>query len=391
MSVTFLHTADWQLGKPFAAVEDGQKRALLQQGRLNVLDRLASVAKECGAEFVLVAGDVFDSPRATKATVAAACSAIGVMGCPVYVIPGNHDHGGPGSLWEQPFFLQEQTQRAPNLQVLLKPEPVELDSVVLLPCPLLHRQDFNDPTAWIRARREELEAFGDKPRLVIAHGSTQGFGGQADDEDTGCPAGSNLIDLSRLPNEAIDYVALGDWHGMKQVGAKAWYAGTPELDRFRRGDSNAPGHVLKVTVSRGREPQVTPVPTARLGWHELSFDFLDDSGVGQLEEKVEALIGGRANHDLLLLELRGALGIAATTRLEQLLESWQARLLRLKLYNETVLAPAEEELVELSQQMENPLISSVAGKLVARAREAGDDAAVARVALRELHALCAVS
>ena len=39
---TFLHTADWQLGKPFAGVEDPDKRVLLQHERLNAGRRIAT-------------------------------------------------------------------------------------------------------------------------------------------------------------------------------------------------------------------------------------------------------------------------------------------------------------------------------------------------------------
>ena len=35
MKANFIHTADWQLGKPFAGVDDVQKRALLQNERLS--------------------------------------------------------------------------------------------------------------------------------------------------------------------------------------------------------------------------------------------------------------------------------------------------------------------------------------------------------------------
>ena len=69
MSVTFLHTADWQLGKPFARVADPDKRALIRQERLNVIARIGQVAKEHGASFLLVAGDLFDTPTVGKATV----------------------------------------------------------------------------------------------------------------------------------------------------------------------------------------------------------------------------------------------------------------------------------------------------------------------------------
>ena len=79
MSVTFLHTADWQLGKPFAGVADVQKRSLLQNERFAVIKRIGNQAKKHRAEFILIAGDLFDSPSATKATVSAACSAIGEL------------------------------------------------------------------------------------------------------------------------------------------------------------------------------------------------------------------------------------------------------------------------------------------------------------------------
>src|SRR5262252_251827 len=46
MNTTFLHTADWQLGKPFAGIEDMQKRSLVRQERIAVLGRIAETARE---------------------------------------------------------------------------------------------------------------------------------------------------------------------------------------------------------------------------------------------------------------------------------------------------------------------------------------------------------
>lgn len=387
MKATFLHTADWQLGKPFAGVYDLQKRSLIQQERLNVLQHLADAAKANQAEFILVAGDIFDSPSTTKATVSAACARIGAMGLPVFAIPGNHDWGGPGSIWEQPFFQHEREQLAPNLTVLLKPEPVELETVVLFPCPLLRRHESADTTTWLRSIEAELSRFSDKARLVLAHGSVHGFGAQVDDEEME-GGGINQIDLSRLPEGCFDYVALGDWHGMKQVGPKAWYAGTPEMDRFARGAGNEPGHVLIVTVERNDIPKVRPVRTARLGWHQVAFQFAEDTSLARLEEQIDGLIGTRAQQDLLLLELHGSLGIEATIRLEQKLEAWQARLLRLKLANWTVIAPSPEETEALIRRTADPLIARVAANLVSATSGDGESAACARIALRELHAAC---
>ena len=75
--MTFIHTADWQIGKPFAGIADAHKRALVQQERIEAIKRIGRVAQENRAEFVLVAGDLFDSPSADRGTVSAACSGIG--------------------------------------------------------------------------------------------------------------------------------------------------------------------------------------------------------------------------------------------------------------------------------------------------------------------------
>lgn len=377
MKARFLHTADWQLGKPFAGVADVTKRALLQQERIEVLKRIGAVARDHSLEFVLVAGDAFDSPGATKATVSAACAAMGAMERPVFLIPGNHDAGGPGCLWEQAFFLREKEQLAPNLRVLLSPEPVETDSALILPCPLLRRHEAADTTAWLRS----LEVKSDKPRIVLTHGSVQGFRAEDDDEEGG--GAVNQIDLARLDDGRFDYIALGDWHGTKQISPRAWYAGTPEPDRFPRGAGNEPGHVLMVEAARGALPQVTRVATARIGWQEAEFAFGEAAGLAQLDALVDALTGGRAQQDLLRLELRGLTSLADASLLEQRIEAWQARLLRLKLTNHTRMEPAAEEIASLTQRAGDPLIARVSQRLV---ETQGEDAVIARLALRELHA-----
>ena len=57
-----IHTADWQIGKPYGRVADGQKRFRLQQERLAAIGRIREAVERQQAELVLVAGDLFDSP-----------------------------------------------------------------------------------------------------------------------------------------------------------------------------------------------------------------------------------------------------------------------------------------------------------------------------------------
>lgn len=386
--LTFLHTADWQLGKPFASLSNDSKRFRLQEQRIQTIRKLTTKIEESVAAFVIVAGDLFDSPHVTKATVSAAFSAIGSLKIPVIAIPGNHDHGGPGSIWEQEFFLREQQQLAPNFQVLLKPEPIILDSAVIFPAPLLRRHDPGDPTAWIRQAAVSTDLPADLPRIVLAHGTIQGFGSQQGDEED-APTTVNWIDLSSLPADAIDYIALGDWHGTKQVGPKAWYSGTPEIDRFPKGEGNDPGNILKVTLSRSKPPIVEKITTGSFAWKEVAFRFSDDASLDLFSNRLDEVLGQRSDEHLLLLTLEGSLGIEASGRLEKILESLEARLVRLKRDSRVTIAPTEEEIAELTRRSEDPLIATVATELVSRCQDDSEDSAIARIALRELHAALA--
>ena len=383
MSITFLHTADWHVGKPFAGIQDPDKRVLVRQERLEAIRRLGEVARDRGAAFILVAGDLFDSPRPTRADVASLCAAVQSIGLPVVAIPGNHDHAGEGSVWHQDFFQNLAKSQAPNLRVVLDATPIDLHGVALFPCPLARRHEATDTTSWLRDPAL-FEAHAG-PRVVLAHGSVQGFSG-ADEEGGGYEP--NLIALERLPVDQLDYIALGDWHGAKNVGSKAWYSGTPEPDRFSKGDAHFPGRVMLVTATRGAAPQVEEIPTGRIGWHRHEFHFGEDASLDLLRGDIQRLIGHEAQRDLLELQLDGSLGFAALNRLEQFLNELEARLLRIKLANQVVVAPTDEELDQLASRTDAPLVARVARRLIENVRANDPDAAKARLALRELHALC---
>jgi DNA repair exonuclease SbcCD nuclease subunit len=391
--LTLLHSADWQIGKPYGRVRDPDKRARLRQVRLDCLGRIGALCRERAAELVLVAGDLFDSPTPARSDVSAVCAGIGAMELPVLVIPGNHDHGGPGSVWLSEVFEAERRRRSPNLQVLLERRPLELERLVVLPCPLLRRRESTDPCQWLQ-QLDWSALPSAKPRVVIAHGAVQGFGasdlelaGDADDDNPA--SASNRLQLDAAWSRQVDYIALGDWHGLKQVQpSHAWYSGTPEPDRFPRSADYRSGCVLEVSVERGRPPQVTPHRTGQLGWHPLQVNLRESGDLDALERQLQERLHDRVGHDLVLLELSGSLSLADHRRLEALRQQLEAQLLRLKWRGHCEETPGETELAELTQQSEAPLVAAVARTLqqqLADGTAAPADGAVVRRALCELH------
>ena len=394
--IRFLHTADWQIGKPYLSVEDDQKRFRLQQERLQVISRIGEIVQRQAASFVLVAGDLFDSPTVPTAAVMEVMEAIGSLEVPVLVIPGNHDHGAAGSLWYRNDLRRQQRQRAPNLRVLLERQPLELDAVLLLPCPLLRRSDSHDPSAWIRAL-DWSSLPRHKPRIVLAHGGVRGFSGRDyEAEPDSAAGGGNRLDLEQLPEAEIDYIALGDWHNLRQVSPRAWYSGTPEPDRFDQGVANQRGQVLLVEASRGGLPEVTIAATGRLGWHNLVFHFSQDDDLDRFTAQLDTLLDGRVARDLLRLEVSGSLSLAGHRRYDALIDDLRTQLLRLRLKGQCQPAPEAAELQALTERPGDPLIAVVARQLRQRLDQqaaagaetaATEAAAITRAALCQLYAL----
>ena len=389
----FLHTSDWQLGRPFSHVEDPAKRQSLRQVRLDAIGRIGEAAHDNGCAFVVVAGDLFDSTTPDDTTVHEACVRIGRMGLDVYAIPGNHDHAGPDGVWEQPFFLRH-AARAPNLHILVERKPVVRNDAVILPFPLFRRQDSGDVLDWIR-KPGALEGLPeDRPWIALAHGSVQDFGGESDrDEDDDASVQPNLLDLDALRKAARpDFIALGDWHGCKGIAADAWYSGTPEQDRFPKGAGYRAGLALVVDVpGRGAPPVATPVETGAVRWTELSAHLSDSASLDDLARRLGGPAAGDAPGSCLRLVLDGFLGFGDRKRLdEEVLRDARAAAMRFKLEDRVVPKPSAAELDSLRNRAVDPLISRVAARLDDRSRDPArseEDRRAALAALEQLYLL----
>ena len=117
----------------------------------------------------------------------------------------------------------------------------------LFPCPLLTRHDTADTTAHLRAVELPDDSL---PRIVLAHGSASDFGSDAEDRANNRIAWDRLVTPpagSTTPR--FDYLALGDWHGMKQLSPRIWYSGTHEPDRFPKNADYESGFALLVSLA----------------------------------------------------------------------------------------------------------------------------------------------
>ena len=369
--IRFLHSADLHLGKPYGSMPE-EVRGRLREARHSVLDRLAARARDGGATFVLLAGDVFDTETPSPAVLRQALAAMAHHADLRWIIlPGNHDSLAAEALWAT-------AARAlpANLTLALEPTPLPLGpGATLLPAPCTTRRPGRDLTTWMN----EAPTAEGVARIGLAHGPVQSFSedGTADD----------VIAPDRAGQAGLDYLALGDWHGQISLGPKTWYAGTPEPDRFKH---DAPGRALSVSLAgAGAPPTVAPVETGLFTWRTAPLDCLPDE---DLERGLAALLpaGPARRQALLRIAAMGRARPEARATLEKAIAAAAPEFALLELDAQALAITCESQDLDLIDR--SGALRQAADALLGESRDTDrppSDREVAREALMRLFSYCA--
>lgn len=306
----FIHSADWQIGKPFRNF--GDKESVLRQARLDAIETIGRLARDEGAAQVLVAGDLYDTDAPAQKTLQEPLERMrGFPALAWHLIPGNHDYHRGNGLWDRAAALGLPS----NVHIHLSPEPVPLgDDAVLFPAPLRRRSEVNDLTEWM----DTAESATGQIRIGLAHGSVTGFGSDSE--------AKNPIAPDRAKRASLDYLALGDWHRTMSIGPATWYAGTPEADRF---NSQETGQVLLVDIAGpGATPVVTPRRTGQYRWLAQQETLSGGEDLAPLEARLRGL--DDLPRLLMRLTVAGTLDLAARAELTGRLRTLEAAMLWLE-------------------------------------------------------------
>lgn len=302
----FLHTADWQMGRVFSRF-DAEDGAALVEARYTAIERLAQLAMEQGCDAVLVAGDVFDAQTVSDRTIRRVFNAMSGFAGPWVLLPGNHDAALAESVWTR---AQRLSAVPANVVLALETAvyPLHEQGIAVFAAPLTQRHTYSDLTEPFAA----LEAPAGLIRVGLAHGSVEGI--LPEDVDA-----TNPIASDRADQAGLDYLALGDWHGVKAVNERTWYSGTPEPERFRNND---PGFALVVDIAEpGALPQVSRHDVAQYRWHLWREQILVASDLDNLLVRLATL----PEASVLDIRLQGTVTLAGDQQLSEALSVAEAR------------------------------------------------------------------
>ncbi len=246
----FVHTADWQLGMTRYFL-NGEAQPRYSAARREAVAALGPLAAEVGAEFVVVAGDVFEHNQLAPRVVSQSLEAMRAIGVPVYLLPGNHDPLDASSVYTSALFLAECPD---NVTVLDRAGVHEV------------RPGLQIVAAPWRSKAPTIDLVGDVldglpadgvTRIVVGHGGVDVF---EPDRDK-----ASLIRLAAveaaLARGAVHYVGLG----RQALSHRGRHHG-PGLVLGRTGGHQLRPHRVRSRATCSSSTSTNRTGSGRCGW-----------------------------------------------------------------------------------------------------------------------------
>lgn len=201
MSIKIIHTADNHIGISYNSLS--QAKAKLVKERLEAFKRIIEKGNEEFADYLVIAGDLFDVARYDERRTRDVINILNLFHEKVFIVPGNHDfyQEGENSLW---YEFKTKTNND-KIIVLDKYEvfedTIKGQEVRFYPaaCKTLHSNE--NTIGWIK----EIEKPNNAIHIGIAHGNVVGLGRDEDGKYFN-------MDPTELLNAGVDFWLLGHIH-----------------------------------------------------------------------------------------------------------------------------------------------------------------------------------
>jgi len=280
----FVHTADFHLGKSFSIV--GEKGALLREAQMYTLKRIVSLTESEDVDFLIIAGDLFDSNEVSTRLVKKTVDLLKhIDPIPVIILPGTHDLLDEGSIYKRKEF------KGSNIKVFgIDGTSIKVKNAVI------HGRPNDTKQGGIHPLKELKCDSNATYNIAVIHASIE-IEGKASPDDY-------LANPTEIASSEMDYIALGHWHKKNDFSTKgvhAWYSGSPEATKFDEADKS--GYVLLVELGKAGV-KVEEKKVGEYTWIDKSINVSISPPGESLNSEIEALKGEKK---LLRLRLKGTI------------------------------------------------------------------------------------
>lgn len=312
--VTFIHAADVHLGAPFRGL-----RALSEKWADRLLraipeafDRMVEAAISGSVDFVVIAGDVFDTSRPSYADYLhffEGCRRLQEAGIPVYFCTGNHD---PYTSWQHSFAPMPD-----NVTMFGATEPTFA----------VYRKD-GEPAVLLGGRGYYNQTWSQTEDI------SEGISRKAAEEACGVSApfavgvlhtGLNLdpykapCDPASLRARGMDYWACGHIHQPWQDDPRDPKIAFSGILQGRDIKETGARGVWSVTLEEGCPNRASFIPTASVVWERLDVDVSEVDSIAAVSDRVMRELF-RANGDAHCEEMVARVTLKGATPLHEVLQ-----------------------------------------------------------------------
>lgn len=252
---------------------------------LLTFERMISYGKEQGVRAILIAGDLFDTGNVTAKTRSTVASLItDNPSIEFYYLKGNHDTDNFLSAWEE---LPE------NLHLFSETwTSYQLDEVTISGVEL-NQENSNTIYDALVLNPEHLN-------LVMMHGQEAMYQGRDKTE---------IIQIPRMKNKYIDYLALGHIHSFKmdEIDGRGKYCYSGCLEGRGYDECGEKGFVL-LDITEGKI-EANFVSFAKRRIHEIEVDISELHTSKKIDQKMEEQLSGISPADMVKVILKGKVPI----------------------------------------------------------------------------------
>jgi DNA repair exonuclease SbcCD nuclease subunit len=276
-------------------------------------ERAVQAALACGAEAMLVPGDLWDAENVPAASIHRMLEAFSAFAPrPVFVAPGNHDFAGPGGYYD-PAVLSALGMRPwpSNVTVFRSPAWTAVPFPGRDDVTVVGRAFLSPAAVADRLLAPPPPRPGTPLALLLLHGSLESYAGADSPWGTKRTA---PFSQRELQDAGFTWAALGHHHHLEVVTdeqgrARGAYAGCPT---GRGLDEAGPRYFLKVVVSDAEAPRIETIRSDPRAVRDLVVDATDLEA-GALAERVEAAFSeaGVTPQDLVRVTLVGTQAFGA--------------------------------------------------------------------------------
>lgn len=289
--VSFIHCADIHLDAPFSVLGKENLSAERRKDLKRTFEKIIELVLEKNADFLLVAGDLYEHRYVTRSTITWVNEQFKKLGRkPVIIIPGNHDPYVRNS-WYRSYRWND------NVHILTSENPDYFDENLNVYFYGIGFDAFHQETLPVQKPPEVLP---DRINICLFHGTLK----MQFTEDPYNPA-----ELDYLTGLGFDYYAVGHFHTKDEglFGKGIINPGSPEPLGFdEKGEHGV--YLVELTKGDTLKRQCTFIRTQQRAYYELDIDIGDVESTDMLTEKISnTLCRYDSRKNILRINLTGRL------------------------------------------------------------------------------------